>query len=73
LKTFIRIRDPASSPHQVQGVEGVSSVKRGTLYDAEKLGLLRGVLFRCETKKSGVKLWDMRSIENWIRGVMEKP
>jgi hypothetical protein len=47
-------------------------VKRGTLYNAEKLGLVRGVLLRLRGQKSGVKLWDMRSIEKWIRGEMQK-
>ena len=58
---------------RTKDVERIFSVKRGTLYNAEKLGLVRGVLLRLRGQKSGVKLWDMRSIENWIRGEMEKP
>ena len=57
---------------RTKDVERVFSVKRGTLYNAEKLGLVRGVLLRLRGQKSGVKLWDMRSIERWIRGEMEK-
>ncbi len=58
---------------RTKDVERIFSVKRGTLYNAEKLGLVRGVLLRLRGQKSGVKLWDMRSIENWIRGEMQKP
>jgi len=64
--------DTAKEFGRTKDVERVFSVKRGTLYNAEKLGLVRGVLLRLRGQKSGVKLWDMRSIENWIRGEMEK-
>ena len=57
---------------RTKDVERIFSVKRGTLYNAEKLGLVRGVLLRLRGQKSGVKLWDMRSIEKWIRGEMQK-
>jgi hypothetical protein len=65
--------DTAKEFGRTKDVERIFSVKRGTLYNAEKLGLVRGVLLRLRGKKSGVKLWDMRSIENWIRGQMQKP
>lgn len=52
---------------RTKDVERVYSVKRGSLYNAEKLGLLRGVKLRLRGSKSGIKLWDMRSIETWIR------
>jgi len=58
---------------RTKDVERIFSVKRGTLYNAEKLGLVRGVLLRLRGQKSGVKLWDMRSIKNWIQGEMQKP
>jgi hypothetical protein len=64
--------DTAKEFGRTKDVERIFSVKRGTLYNAEKLGLVRGVLLRLRGQKSGVKLWDMRSIENWIRGEMEK-
>ena len=64
--------DTAKEFGRTKDVECIFSVKRGTLYNAEKLGLVRGVLLRLRGQKSGVKLWDMRSIENWIRGEMEK-
>jgi len=32
---------------------------------------VRGVLLRLCGQNSGVKLWDVRSIEHWIRGEME--
>jgi hypothetical protein len=65
--------DMAKEFGRTKDVERIFSVKRGTLYNAEKLGLVRGVLLRLRGQKSGVKLWDMRSIENWIRGEMQKP
>ena len=64
--------DMAKEFGRTKDVERIFSVKRGTLYNAEKLGLVRGVLLRLRGQKSGVKLWDMRSIENWIRGEMQK-
>jgi hypothetical protein len=65
--------DTAKEFGRTKDVERIFSVKRGTLYNAAKLGLVRGVLLRLRGQKSGVKLWDMRSIENWIRGQMRKP
>jgi hypothetical protein len=65
--------DTAKEFGRTKDVERIFSVKRGTLYNAEKLGLVRGVLLRLRGQKSGVKLWDMRSIENWIGGEMQKP
>ena len=64
--------DTAKEFGRTKDVERVFSVKRGTLYTAEKLGVVRGVLLRLRGQKSGVKLWDMRSIERWIRGEMKK-
>ena len=64
--------DTAKEFGRTKDVERIFSVKRGTLYNAEKLGLVRGVLLRLRGQKSGVKLWDMRSIEKWIRGEMQK-
>ena len=64
--------DTAKEFGRTKDVERIFSVKRGTLYNAEKLGLVRGVLLRLRGQKSGIKLWDMRSIENWIRGEMQK-
>jgi hypothetical protein len=65
--------DTAKEFGRTKDVERIFSVKRGTLYNAEKLGLVRGVLLRLRGQKSGVKLWDMRSIKNWIQGEMQKP
>ena len=56
---------------RTKDVERVFSVKRGSLYNAERLGLVQGVLLRLRGHKSGVKLWDMRSIEEWIRTEMK--
>jgi hypothetical protein len=64
--------DAAKKFGRTKDVERVFSIKRGTLYNAEKLGLVRGVLLRLRGQKSGVKLWDMRSIEQCIRREMER-
>jgi phage terminase Nu1 subunit (DNA packaging protein) len=56
---------------RTKDVEHVFSIKRGSLYNAEKLGLVKGVLLRLQGQKSGVKLWDMRSVEEWIRNEMQ--
>jgi hypothetical protein len=64
--------DAAKEFGRTKDVERVCSIKRGTLYNAEKLGLVRGVLLRLRGQKSGVKLWDMRSIGRWIRSEMKK-
>ena len=55
---------------RAKDVERIFSMKRGSLYNAEKFGLVRSLLLRLSGQKSGVKLWAMRSIENWIRGEM---
>lgn len=60
-------KDAAKEFGRTKDVERVYSVKRGSLYNAEKLGLVRGVKLRLRGSKSGIKLWDMRSIETWIR------
>lgn len=61
IKEFGRTKD----------VEHVFSIKRGSLYNAEKLGLVRGVKLRLRGSKSGIKLWDMHSVESWVRGQMK--
>lgn len=55
---------------RAKDVEKLYSIKRGSLYNAQKLGLVRGVLLRLKGQRSGLKLWDMRSIERWIRSQM---
>jgi hypothetical protein len=64
--------DAAKEFGRTKDVERIFSIKRGTLYNAAKLGLVRGVLLRLRGKKSGVKLWDMESIARWIQGEMAK-
>jgi hypothetical protein len=48
--------DTAKEFGRTKDVERIFSVKHGTLYNAEKLGLVRGVLLRLRGQKSGVKL-----------------
>ena len=51
---------------RTKDVEQIYSLKRGSLYNAEKLGHVRGVLLRLRGHKSVVELWDMQSVEDWI-------
>ncbi|MGA2556667.1 MAG: hypothetical protein ABSG04_10395 [Verrucomicrobiota bacterium] len=46
-------------------------LKRGTLYNLHLDGKIKGVLLRVRGAKSGVRLWDMQSIRDYIRGQME--
>ncbi len=50
------------------GVEKVFGLKRGTLYNLEAGGSIRGTLLRVRGQKSGVKLWSVDSIRKFIAG-----
>ncbi|HEY6169629.1 MAG TPA: hypothetical protein VI454_16440 [Verrucomicrobiae bacterium] len=52
-------------------VQRLYGLKRGTLYNLHADGKVRGVLLRVRGRKSGVRLWDMKSISDFIRGQME--
>ena len=60
-KEFGRDRDALS----------VYSLKRGTLRNLYAQGKIRGVLLRVCGSKSGVRLWDMASIRDYIRSQMD--
>lgn len=49
----------------------VFRLKRGTLYNLHAQGQIRGVLLRVKGNKSGVRLWDMASIREYIQAQME--
>ena len=52
-------------------VQRHDGIKRGTLYNLHADGKIKGVLLRVRGQKSGVRLWDMASIRDYIRSQME--
>jgi hypothetical protein len=46
-------------------------LKRGTMYNLLEDGKIRAVLLRVRGQKSGVRLWDIASIRDFIRSQME--
>jgi hypothetical protein len=54
---FLRTRD----------VEISRGIKRGTLYNLHADGKIRGYLLRVRGQRSGVRLWDLESIDTFIR------
>jgi hypothetical protein len=42
-------------------------IKRGTLYNLHRDGKVRGVLLRVRGQKSGVRLFDLASVRDFIR------
>lgn len=42
-------------------------IKRGTLYNLRRDGKVRGVLLRVRGQKSGVRLFDMASVRDFIQ------
>jgi hypothetical protein len=51
--------------------DAIFSLKRGTLRNLHAQGKIRGVLLRVCGQKSGVRLWDMASIREFIRREMD--
>jgi hypothetical protein len=47
-------------------------IKRGTLYNLHRAGKVRGVLLRVRGQKSGVRLFDMASVRDFIRSQMSQ-
>lgn len=47
-------------------VERIFGLRRGTLYNLLRDGKIRGVLLRVRGRRSGVRLFDMNSIRNFI-------
>jgi hypothetical protein len=52
---------------RTRDVEANYGIKRGTLYNLHQDGKIRGYLLRVRGQKSGVRLWDLSSIEQFIR------
>jgi hypothetical protein len=51
-------------------VERIYGLKRGTTYNLCRQKKIRGVLLRVKGQKSGVRLWDMESIREFITSQM---
>ena len=47
-------------------------LRRGTLYNLLKAGKIRGVLLRVKGRKSGVRLFDMASVREFIHAEMDR-
>jgi len=46
-------------------------IRRGTLYNLLRDGKIKGVLLRVRGQKSGVRLFDLASVRDFIRSQME--
>lgn len=51
-------------------IQRLFGLKRGTLYNLSADGKIRGCLLRVRGSKSGVRLWDLASVRNFIRREM---
>jgi hypothetical protein len=58
----------ASEPEflRTPDVQRIFGIRRGTLYNLEADGRIRGVLLRCRGSKSGIKLWPADAIRALI-------
>lgn len=52
-------------------VTRIYGLKRGTVYNLWRAGKIRGVLLRVKGQKSGVRLWHMESIRQYILSEMD--
>lgn len=53
-------------------VQRIFGLRRGTLYNLLQDGKIKGVLLRVRGKKSGVRLFAMASVRDFIRSQMEE-
>jgi hypothetical protein len=53
-------------------VQRIFGMRRGTLYNLWHDGKIRGVLLRVRGQKSGVRLWDIASIREFIDSQAEQ-
>ncbi len=58
---------------RTRDVELSHGLKRGTLYNLHADGKIRGYLLRVRGQKSGVRLWDLASIDSFIRSQATNP
>jgi hypothetical protein len=53
-------------------VERLYGVRRGSLYGLHRQGKIKGVLLRVAGAKSGVRLWHLQSVRDFIEGEMAR-
>jgi len=73
MTTLVRPDDftgPAKEFGRDKDVRAIFSLKRSTLYNLHAQRKIHGVLLRIRGRKSGVRLWDMTSIREYIRSEM---
>ncbi len=63
--------DTNSEFGRVADVTRLFGLRRGTLYALLRTGKVRGVLLRVQGRKSGVRLFDMASVREFIRAEMD--
>ena len=66
----VKAAEPASLKPEfarTHDVELTRGIKRGSLYNLHSDGKIRGFLLRIRGRKSGVRLWDLASIDAFIR------
>jgi hypothetical protein len=51
---------------RTEGVFQVFGIKRGTLYNLHKAGEIQGKVLRVRGKLTGVRIWDVQSIRDYI-------
>ncbi len=56
---------------RVADLTRIFGVRRGTAYNLLRDGKIRGCLLRVRGQKSGVRLFDMESVRQFIRSQME--
>jgi hypothetical protein len=57
---------------RVADVTRLFGLRRGTLYALLRCGKVRGVLLRVQGGKSGVRLFDIASVREFIRAEMDR-
>jgi predicted DNA-binding transcriptional regulator AlpA len=52
---------------RTRDVEQTRGIKRGSLYNLYTDGKIKGFLLRIRGQRSGVRVWDLESIDTFIR------
>lgn len=72
----VKLAEPATGKPEfgrTRDVEANYGLKRGTLYNLHEDGKIRGYLLRVRGQKSGIRLWDLASIERFIHSQETQP
>jgi len=57
---------------RTKDLEKLYGLRRGTVYNLLALGKIRGCVLRVRGKKSGIRLFDLESVRQFIRSQMTK-